>query len=215
MLGCGQGEFVRKKYWGKWHFPCTRHNLDKDKTDTPFPTSELQPHWRRNTEDLAGSNGVDFYPQGICLPLTTHFTYRMPSSLQMVCIRLYKCFSCYNQTWPFQYIKVHTRELPTRLLEKFSKFNSPILWSTYYAWNTILVIEDTNKMNPCLDEASTLACLVEWGRAAQAVNKISRFHILKVITTKLPSRTGMGRGAWWAMVHRFAKSQIRLSTHAH
>ena len=44
MLGCGQGEFVRKKYWGKWHFPCTRHNLDKDKTDTPFPTSELQPH---------------------------------------------------------------------------------------------------------------------------------------------------------------------------
>lgn len=51
-------------------------------------------------------------------------------------------------------------------------------------------------MNPCLNEASILVCLVEWRRGAQAANKINQLYILKVITTKLPSRTGTGRGAW-------------------
>lgn len=34
---------------GKWHFPHTRDNVDKDKTDTLSPANELQPHLGRNT----------------------------------------------------------------------------------------------------------------------------------------------------------------------
>lgn len=192
--GVWAGEFARKKYWEKRHFPCTRHNLDKDKTDTPFPTSELQPHWRRNTEDLAGSHGVDFYPQGICLPLTTHFTYRMPSSLQMVCIRLYKCFFLLQSDMTFQIYKSVHKRTAHKTSRKFQQIQFTNTLEYLLCVKHHSSIEDTNKMNPCLNEASILVCLVEWRRGTQAANKINQLYILKVIATKLPSRTGTGRG---------------------
>lgn len=125
-----------------------------------FSMHQTQPRWRlRHTHFLWPMScgfmweeterasqvlfSVDFCPRDLWLLLTTHFTYQLLNSLQTVCIRSYKCFSCSNQTWPFKYIKLYTRKLPTRLLEEFSKFNSQIFFSPYYVWNTTLGTEDT------------------------------------------------------------------------
>lgn len=135
---------MRKKHGGvggRWHFPYTRHNLDKD-VIYPLCSQWATVSLKRNTEDLASSLGADFYSQDIWLQLTTYFIYRLQNSLQVMGIRCYKYFSCSNQTWPFKYIKLYTRKLPTRFLKNFNKFNPQIFLSTYDGWNTILGTED-------------------------------------------------------------------------
>lgn len=167
---------------GEWHFPYTRHNLDKD-IIYPFcsqwATTSFEKEHRR-----AGSLGVDFYSQDIWLPLTTYFIYRLQNSFQVMSVRCYKCFSCSIQTWPFKYINLYTRKLPTRFLEKFSKFNSQIFLSTYDMCNTILGTEDTvvNKIDlKTLPSWSFCSCGVcgggkgvEW-QQAKLINYILRW----------------------------------------
>ena len=117
---------------GGMTFSIYQTHPDKDKKYVLSAASELRLRLRGNAEDLEDSPSASFNPQDIWLRLTTYFIDRLLNGLQMVCIRFYKCFSSSNQTRPFNYRKLSIRKLPKRLLEKFSKFNSQIFWSTYY-----------------------------------------------------------------------------------